>query len=80
MAGPLGRILASEWTVLRPDITFLDFGSFFDALLSERTYPLDIVRDCMFQGDSGRLNLDSIDIPEDRNYRRRTMHAIGRSG
>jgi hypothetical protein len=33
MAGPFGRILASEWTWLRPDVTFIDQGSFWDVEL-----------------------------------------------
>lgn len=51
MAGPLGRILSSEWTRLRPDITFLEMGSFWDSELWGRKYGLDTRYACMHQTD-----------------------------
>lgn len=55
MCGPLGRILASEWALLRWDITFLDMGSFWDGYLWSRNY--DGLKGqwhpCMFRNDSG---------------------------
>ena len=38
MLGPLGRILASEWTLITPNVTFLDMGSFWDQELTNRTW------------------------------------------
>jgi len=53
MLGPLGRILASEWTLLRSDVTFMDLGSFFDTELWDRPAMVEIAKgkDCMFRGD-----------------------------
>lgn len=52
MAGPVGRILASEWGVLRPDITFLEMGSFWDTeLWSRPKHHLGISRACMDKND-----------------------------
>lgn len=48
MAGPVGRILASEWALLRSDITFLEMGSFWDVeLWSRPKHHLGISRACM---------------------------------
>jgi hypothetical protein len=41
MLGPLGRILASEWTLISSDITFIDMGSFYDIELHDRHFPAD---------------------------------------
>jgi hypothetical protein len=38
MLGPLGRILASEWTLLSSKITFIDMGSFYDTPLHNRHF------------------------------------------
>lgn len=38
MCGPLGRILASEWTALRQDLTFVEMGSFWDEELWGRKH------------------------------------------
>lgn len=38
LAGPLGRILSSEWTMLRSDITLLEMGSFWDNDIWKRGY------------------------------------------
>ena len=51
MAGPLGRMLSSEWCLLRPEITFLDLGSFWDADLWGRKYKLDLAYPCMHRND-----------------------------
>lgn len=51
MAGPLGRILASEWTRLRPDVTFLELGSFWDEELWQRSYHHGANVPCMFRSD-----------------------------
>lgn len=56
MAGPVGRILASEWGLLRSDVTFLEMGSFWDAELWNRPkHHLGVVRSCM--GKSDRVGL-----------------------
>ena len=53
MCGPLGRILASEWSILRSDITILEMGSFWDEDLWGRKYEnLKYPRSCMFRGDT----------------------------
>ena len=54
--GPLGRILASEWSKLAPLTTFLDLGSMWDAELCgkhapELRNPTEALEDCMFVGD-----------------------------
>jgi mannosyltransferase OCH1-like enzyme len=36
--GPLGRVLVYEWFSKRPDITFLELGSFFDPLTTGKSY------------------------------------------
>jgi hypothetical protein len=41
MLGPLGRILASEWTLLSSKITFIDMGSFYDTPLHDRYFGPD---------------------------------------
>ncbi len=55
MVGPLGRVLVSEWTNLRSDMTFIDFGSFWDTELWGRkiytSFPTSQLIDCMFKGD-----------------------------
>ncbi len=52
MAGPLGRILASEWCNLRHDITIIDKGSFWDKLLWKREgHNLGRRRPCMNHAD-----------------------------
>jgi hypothetical protein len=51
MCGPLGRILSSEWTWLRPDVTFLEIGSFFDTTTSQREYALHKSIPCMSKDD-----------------------------
>ena len=52
MAGPVGRILASEWALLRSDITFLEMGSFWDVELWNRPkHHLGISRACMDRSD-----------------------------
>lgn len=52
MAGPFGRILASEWTWLRPDVTFIDQGSFWDVeLWGRKDYRLDKPKNCMYRND-----------------------------
>jgi hypothetical protein len=52
MAGPVGRILATEWGILRPDITFLEMGSFWDTeLWSRPKHHLGISRACMHKTD-----------------------------
>ena len=52
MAGPLGRILASEWTWLRPHVTFLELGSFWDVELWDRQdHHLGALRPCSFRKD-----------------------------
>ena len=51
MLGPLGRILASEWTFIRSDVTFIDLGSFFDMVLWDRKHQLGKPRACMFVSD-----------------------------
>jgi len=49
MAGPFGRILASEWTWLRPDVTFIDQGSFWDVELWGRKGAHACARDPLSQ-------------------------------
>jgi hypothetical protein len=52
MAGPLGRILASEWTWLRPGVTFLELGSFWDVELWDRQkHHLGALRACSHKKD-----------------------------
>ena len=52
MAGPVGRILASEWGQLRSDVTFLEMGSFWDTELWARPkHFLGISRACMDRED-----------------------------
>ena len=52
MAGSVGRILASEWGLLRSDVTFLEMGSFWDTELWSRTkHFLGVQRPCMDQQD-----------------------------
>jgi hypothetical protein len=52
MAGPVGRILASEWAFLRSDVTFLEMGSFWDTELWNRPkHHLGISRACMDRND-----------------------------
>ena len=53
MAGPLGRILASEWTWLRPHVTFLELGSFWDVELWDRPrHRLSLPRPCSARTDT----------------------------
>jgi hypothetical protein len=53
MAGPLGRILSSEWTSLRSDVTFLELGSFWDTELWNRPkHHLGLSRSCMSRDDT----------------------------
>lgn len=52
MLGPLGRILASEWTFIRDKVTFIDLGSFFDMVLWNRKHQLGRQRTCMHMMDS----------------------------
>jgi len=51
MLGPVGRILSSEWTLLKSTITFIDLGSFWDKELWGRNYELAAHRACMFKED-----------------------------
>jgi hypothetical protein len=52
MAGPLGRILSSEWTLHRPDVTFLELGSLWDKDLWKRNYKANTRNvSCMSQRD-----------------------------
>ena len=37
-AGPLGRILATEWFLMRPETTYLELGSFFDMDLYGKSF------------------------------------------
>lgn len=58
LAGPLGRILASEWAHLQPSASFLDLGSMWDAELcgGRQAQPVDMSdteEDCMYVGDKG---------------------------
>lgn len=54
MLGPLGRILASEWSLLRHDVTFMDLGSFFDVEMWNRPGYITIgePKNCMYVGDT----------------------------
>jgi hypothetical protein len=56
MAGPLGRILASEWTRLRPLTTFIDMGSFWDVELWRRGRSPDRTRACMYANDTNAVD------------------------
>jgi hypothetical protein len=57
MAGPLGRILASEWTWLRPRITFLELGSFWDVeLWNRQKHHLGQRRPCSARTDTVGLS------------------------
>ena len=57
MAGPLGRILASEWTWLRPRVTFLELGSFWDVELWDRPrHRLGLPRPCSARTDTVGLS------------------------
>ena len=47
LAGPLGRILASEWCLARHDVTFLEMGSFWDKEIWNRSLRLDKRIPCM---------------------------------
>ncbi len=40
-AGPLGRILATEWFLQRPQTTYLELGSFFDMDLFGKSFGAD---------------------------------------
>ena len=52
MAGPVGRILASEWGLLRADVTFIEMGSFWDTELWNRPkHHLGVSRPCMAKDD-----------------------------
>ena len=54
MLGPLGRVLASEWCLLRSKVTFIDMGSFWDAELWGRHQYGGYVaspKACMFKND-----------------------------
>jgi hypothetical protein len=52
LAGPLGRILASEWSWLRPRVTFLEMGSFWDVeLWSRGNHHLGVYRPCSSAND-----------------------------
>ena len=52
MGGPLGRILASEWTWLRPHVTFLELGSFWDVeLWNRQDHHLGALRACSYRKD-----------------------------
>ena len=53
MGGPFGRILASEWTWLRPNVTFLELGSFWDTELWNRPkHHLGSIRRCSSNTDT----------------------------
>ena len=53
MGGPLGRILASEWTWLRPNVTFLELGSFWDVeLWNRQKHHLGSLRRCSSNTDT----------------------------
>jgi hypothetical protein len=60
MLGPVGRILASEWTLLSSEITFIDLGSFFDSYLWQRNYPYKAVA-CNHKDD-----FQAADVPRPR--------------
>lgn len=51
MLGPLGRILASEWTLLTSEITFIDLGSFFDDDIRNRIFAIENQVKCNFDSD-----------------------------
>ena len=51
LCGPLGRILASEWSLLYSNITFLDMGSFWDSYLWGSNLQLDGQYACMYETD-----------------------------
>ena len=52
MSGPLGRILASEWSLLRPDVTFIDMGSFWDKeLFGKMHHAIANSIPCMYKSD-----------------------------
>lgn len=52
LAGPLGRILSSEWTLLRSDITLLEMGSFWDNDIWNRKYnAMKALVPCMSKSD-----------------------------
>ena len=51
MAGPMGRILASEYSQLRDDISFLDMGSFWDEDFGDAMYIHGGSAPCMFAND-----------------------------
>lgn len=36
--GPLGRVLVYEWFTERPDITFIELGSFYDPITTNKSY------------------------------------------
>ena len=56
MTGPLGRVLASEYSLIRQDISFLDMGSFWDEDFGDAQYIHGGSAFCMFAGD---LNTNS---------------------
>ena len=51
MTGPLGRVLASEYSRIRQDISFLDMGSFWDEDFGDVQYIHGGSAPCMFAGD-----------------------------
>ena len=61
MAGPVGRILSSEWGLLRADVTFLEMGSFWDTELWNRPkHHLGISRPCMARDDVVGLSCSNL--------------------
>jgi hypothetical protein len=67
MLGPLGRILASEWTLLSSEITFIDLGSFFDDHIRHRQFSNANHLPCNYNGD-----FKANEVPN------RHIHPIGR--
>lgn len=57
MLGPLGRILASEWTLLSSEITFMDLGSFFDDDIRGRIFAIENQVRCNFENDFAADNV-----------------------
>jgi hypothetical protein len=51
MLGPVGRILASEWTSLTSAVTFMDLGSFFDDDIRGRVFAIENQVKCNFEND-----------------------------
>jgi hypothetical protein len=60
MLGPLGRILASEWTSLTSQVTFIDLGSFFDDDIRNRFFAIENQVRCSHLDD---WRADDIQIP-----------------